>query len=271
MSRSPDWWKASTLCGAIAPTVLSGSARSAAPGAGQPSISPSEPSRRSIGGLPILRWMSLAPRATAFRRRSFRFMAAGLHRQAARAALGGRRVEPRIAAPCPVRERLDQLHRAALGAAGDAGMREVAADELLEDAPRDREAEDREGRAGEAVERELRAPARGRERPERAADRVRIRLEGLLPALQHVEDARRGKAGAVERFVHAVARDRVDHAGRIADDERAPACELRVVAAERQAVPADVAEVFGVDPVLRAQLGEACPQRPPLRAPPADA
>ena len=74
-----------------------------------------------------------------------------------------------------------------------------------------------------------------------------------------------------ERFVDSVARDRVEGARRVADDERAASREHRWRAAHRQAVAADIRQPPELDSVLFAEDAEMLPKVRTLLPPPADA
>src|SRR5579875_2605001 len=104
------------------------------------------------GTRPVLRWMSLAPRSTARRRSTTRSIAPKDRRRQA-ISLGG---EPG--------DGVDRADRGPLDAARRVRVGQLAAQELLERAERDRKPGEPVRRAREALEGPLRAPAGARER-----------------------------------------------------------------------------------------------------------
>src|SRR5262245_43427458 len=121
MSMSPAASKCASFSGAGAATCSRQARRAASPSAGAPSIGPRSPSRRSIGGWSILKWMSLAPSSTA--RLSMLFRSIGTRIRD--------RLEAAWALARGVGDRVDGLDGHLLQAAGGAGVAELAEEHLF--------------------------------------------------------------------------------------------------------------------------------------------
>ena len=126
-------------------------------------------------------------------------------------------------------------------------MSQLAAEELLESSKCDRQAGERERRARETLEGELCAPAGVRQRRDRAGDGDGVRLEPVGAAGEELERGVGDEARREERLVHAVAAERVDEAGGVADHGGRAARETRLRATQRQAVPALVGRGVRID------------------------
>src|SRR5438067_3568981 len=254
MSRSPASWNCWIFSGARRPRVASTALSAVSSSGGWPSSGPSSPSSRRIGGWPTLRWTSLAPSSTARVSRPFRSMRTRTRDRprAARAlAQGGLEVVPGVAGA--LRDGVDERDRALLEPTGRARVAELSLEQLLDDPEGQREAGKRERRARKAVEGHLRAPAGGRERRDPARHRLLVRLEPRRVAGQHVEGSVGHEPGGEEGLVHAVARERVDEPGRVADHGGGAARETARRPAHRQAVAARTGRRVGIDVVFLAK------------------
>ena len=84
---------------------------------------------------------------------------------------------------------------------------------------------------------------------------------------EQVADRVGGEVGRDEALVHAVARHRVDQPGRVADEERPLAGDLRAGPAQRQAVAAELLEPLRLEPVRLADAAQVLAEPRPLLLP----
>src|SRR5215212_3245391 len=181
VSSSPLSRNASSFVAFVAVTLIRIDSRSSSANAGWPSSGLSEPSDRMIGGISILRWMSVAPASTAVLSSVFRSMAGpGSHRQVQVDSLGGlRSFQPIRAAGVArgAREALDDTERHPDEALRPVGVPARRAKLGLDRTPGERKAGDPVRQARKALERELRPPRCGRVRAQCARERRCITVE----------------------------------------------------------------------------------------------
>src|SRR5215218_9835966 len=158
-------------------------------------------------------------------------------------------------------EQLDELQRRPREPADAADVRYVAAHDTLHGAPDDARAGKRERASREAVERHLDAPGGPQVSGEALRQARAVRIETQGPSGEDVEGRIHGVLRAQEPLEHPISRDRVDQAGRVADDERASTRERGARRAERQPVPANLLEVGGGHPVRLAESPQMVAER----------
>src|SRR5713226_4826262 len=117
-------------------------------------------------------------------------------------------------------------------------MADVSPYKTLDRAPGDRYAAEREREPRIAVEGDLRPPGRGSAERERVRQLLGVAVEAHKEAHEQVGDRLRGEPGGDERLVHAVAGQRIDQPGCVADEEPPAARSNRSGAPQRQAMPA---------------------------------
>src|SRR5215211_626439 len=213
--------------------------------------------------------MSVAPASTAVLSSVFRSMAGpGSHRQVQVDSLGGlRSFQPIRAAGVArgAREALDDAERHADEALRPVGVPARRAKLGLDRTPGQRKAGDPVGQARKALERELRAPRRGRVRAQCARERRRITVEVA------VENRLGSEARGQKRLVHPVAGQRIDEPGRVADEQGALVRSRRAWLAHREPKAARALEPALGNPVLAAHAREMRAEPRPLAQPAADA
>ena len=123
----------------------------------------------------------------------------------------------------------------------------------------------------EAVERPLEQPRGGGGEGELLRDAPVVPFEPALSPVQHRDGGVGGERAAHEAFVHAVAGDRVDEAGRVADHARPAAADHRALAAQRQAVPAQLHDGAEGQPETLAEGAKLAAEARALVLPAADA
>src|SRR5919201_5084650 len=256
MSSSPVSWNPTSFAGASSVTVASAVSRSLSSRGGNSPSGSSWPSRRSTGGCPILRWMSLAPSSTARRRTELS---------------STRPTSARVRAALSSSEGLHEPKRCAHEPVRVGGALDLAADELLEERPDERQPRDGEGEPREAVERELRLPRAARQAVERRVERTLVRLELVPAAGEDVECRVRGEPCADRRLVDAVSRERVDESRRVADEQRPAGDDAVSGPPHRQAEPAQVRQIALVDAVEDAEAAQLLAPARPSALPASDA
>jgi len=115
-------------------------------------------------------------------------------------------------------------------------MGDLAQHELLEHPPGGGKTHHGKDGARVAVECDFRSPSRGRERIELAPDRGVVGLEAPGAAAKQLECVLGGEPGGDKRLVDAVAGDRVECAGGVADDQSAASGEHSRRPSHRQAM-----------------------------------
>src|SRR5919204_2884261 len=200
--------------------------------------------------------MSLAPSSTARRRTELS---------------STRPTSARVRGGLSLSQRLDEPERRPHEPVRVGWALDVAADELLEERPDERQPRDREGETREAVEGELRLPGAGREPVERGVEAALVRLEVVSAAGEQVERRVRGEARADRRLVDPVSRQRVDQPGRVADQQRAAGDDAVVGPAHRQPVAAQVGQLALVDAVEAAEAAQLLAKARTFALPAADA
>src|SRR5262249_51740784 len=121
------------------------------------------------------------------------------------------------------------------------------------------------------VERLLELPRRAVKWRELALHRLLVRLQARGTSTEEVKDRRSGEPRRDEALVHAVARDRVDQAGGVADEQWPFGRNPGALVAERQPMPAQLLELGGVEAVGLTGATEVALQLGPLTLPAADA
>src|SRR5919197_2167299 len=251
MSSSPVSWKDWSFAGARSVTTDSAASRSASTRGTWFGSTPSSPSRRSTGGWPTLRWMSLAPCSTARARTAFR---------STTEQIGRDQVWLELAT-----ERFHEAQRGSHQPSRLAGMPEVAAEEGRREAPDEGQPRNAVDDPREPFECQLRLPGRGQRSGQR-----RVELRAVAGQIVR-QGALGGKARAHERFVDSVARERIDKAGCVADQQHAPLRGCVAGMPHRQPVSAQCLQLGALQTVLLARSLEMHPQPRPLRLPAADA
>src|SRR5262245_4413994 len=133
-------------------------------------------------------------------------------------------------------------------------MRDLAAEQARDRVEDARRTQSPDARARVAIRRPLRLP-RGGSMP------VECGCEALLVVVRPALDDRvRGESSRDERLVHAVARERVDEAGGVADEEDPAPRRRGAELAHRQAMAPDLREERRVDLVLAGEPVEMAPE-----------
>ena len=109
------------------------------------------------------------------------------------------------------------------------------------------------------------------QRRELGVDRRLVGLERRRAPGEQVEDRGGREPRGDEALVHAVAGDRVDQPGRVADEQRALAGDPRARPPQRQPVAAQLSSALGLEPVRLAGPAQVLAQLRPLALPAADA